>query len=170
MKPARHPVIPCSLLALMVASAAPVRAEKPPRTWTDEAELSLLLTNGNSETLTLGLANELEGKWERWSLRWKLAAVRADATTRTRTAVGTPSAFDVDESSDTKRTAESYLVDLRCDRALSERVSLHVGFAWNRNELAGIRNRSTVLAGFSRKWIDTSRAFFRTDHVCLANN
>ena len=66
--------------------------EEPKLGWSDQADLSYVLTAGNSESTTLGLKNELKRTWEKSLFTFKVAAIRAESTTFVRTAIGTPTA------------------------------------------------------------------------------
>ena len=54
---------------LMVWGAA--WAEEPKIGWSDQAELSYVLTAGNSESTTLGFKNELKRTWEAATFSFK---------------------------------------------------------------------------------------------------
>ncbi len=160
-------------LALLVACLTPAgpawaheteeTAEETP-TWTDRAELSFVATGGNSEASTLGLRNTLVGALGAGTLTIEAGALRAETTAISRFAVGDVDSFVVQESSETALTAENYFLRGRYDRQISERLFWFAGAGWNRNEFAGIKNRTYVVAGIGHVWFADEQAHFRTDY------
>ena len=57
--------------------------------WSGAAELTLVLTAGNTETSTLGVRSEVARTWEDSALLIEMGAVRTESTTLTRKAIGT---------------------------------------------------------------------------------
>jgi putative salt-induced outer membrane protein YdiY len=144
--------------------ALPAAAEEAAgNPWTHAVEFSFVLTSGNSETLSLGFDYELEGKWERQAFELKLGALRVEDTERDRFAVGSADDFTVESTEDSELTAEAYEVGMRYDRKFSERNDWFVGGSWYRNEVSGISNRTTGVAGIATRWKEGERARFRTD-------
>jgi putative salt-induced outer membrane protein YdiY len=143
--------------------AAPPAA--PPTAWSDTAEFSYVATSGNSESSTLGFKNTLGRKWDDSSFELKAAAIRAENTTITRTAVGSPASFFVIEDKDTALSAESYLLAGRFDRKVSERFFWFAGAGWSRNRFSGIENRYEAAGGVGNIWVDSERSMFRTDYA-----
>ena len=134
--------------------------------FTDSAEFSYVATAGNSQTATLGFKNTLGRKWGKSAFELKAGGVRAQTTTRTRTAVGPDSTnFTVFESEDTALSAESYFLGGRYDRKLSLRVFWFGGGGWSRNRFSGIQNRYEAAGGVGNIWADSDRVKFRTDYA-----
>ena len=160
-----HRAIPCLALSfvLLLPFSAAAQDEAPKRTWTDEAELALVLTTGNTETLSLGLKNTLKGEWDRSSFRLKLSALRSEDTDRSRLALGTADDFRVETTKDTNLTAEAYELATRYERRFGERNSWFAEAGWQRNEFAGVRNRYRLLSGLKTQWKDADRVRFSTD-------
>lgn len=148
---------------LHAAAALGDDGAEPKRTWSDEAELALVLTTGNTETLSLGLKNTLRGEWEKASFRLKLSALRSEDTEETRLALGTADDFMVETTKDTDLTAEAYELAARHERHFGERHSWFNEAGWQRNEFAGVRNRYRLLSGLKTKWKDAERVRFATD-------
>lgn len=156
-------VVAC-LPSIAVAQAQePAEAEEE-RPWSNEAELSLVATDGNAESTTVGFKNAF--LWERESDRFKVdaAALRAETTSFDRRAVGTPEDFRVITDSQSELSAESYSLNGRYDREINERLFWFTGAGWERDEPAGIENRFSVVAGAGHRWFDTDTATFRTDY------
>ncbi|OLC54135.1 MAG: hypothetical protein AUH92_04620 [Acidobacteria bacterium 13_1_40CM_4_69_4] len=154
------------LLAAGISGLIPALAQEKPADdrWKDTAEFSYVVTAGNSETSTLGFKDKLVRKWDRSGFELNAGGVRAEATTKTRTAIGTSTDFSIDEESATALTAESYFLNGRYNRKLSDHFFWFVGAGWDRNRFAGVQNRSVGVAGVGNVWIDEERTKFRTDY------
>ncbi|TVP75963.1 MAG: DUF481 domain-containing protein [Gemmatimonadales bacterium] len=121
--------------------------EPPPPQWQNTAELTFLLTGGNSQASTLGLRNNLRRTSQAGQLRVTASALRTDATRIERFAVETPDGdFEVREDEDTERTAERYSAGIRYDRNLTSAFFSYGSVNWDRNTFAGFDSR-TILSG-----------------------
>lgn len=156
--------LPCIVVALTNVPA--LAQEAPPETgWFDKAEVSFVLTGGNSQSSTLGLKNALERKWEKASFKWSLSAVRVETTTLTRTAVLRPPAdVEVSELETSEVTAENYQTAASFDRKLSERFFWRVGTDYLKNEISGIDYRWSGVAGVGNTWFDRERTKLQTSY------
>lgn len=148
--------------SIVVQPAALAQDDGPDLGWSDSAELSFVLTAGNSDTQTLGLKNTTERKWERALLKISLGALKAESTTELGFAVGTPGDYTVPDV--TATTAENYFLTARYDRNISKKFFWYVAAGWLRNEFAGIRDRYTGTAGLGNLWVDRERFMFRTNY------
>ncbi|HYV84930.1 MAG TPA: DUF481 domain-containing protein [Patescibacteria group bacterium] len=138
---------------------------KPPiPKWSDTAELGFVATTGNSQTSTFGLKNSLVREHDKSRFEVKLGGIRVTTTDRSLFAVGTPTDFEGIDG-DPKTTAESYYLNGRYDRKITEKFFWFGGAGWDRNEPAGIQNRYTVGAGVGNIWIDVPRRNWRTDYA-----
>jgi len=154
------------LLILLGSFARPVAGQdaEPPPTWTDNAELSFVLTAGNSESSSFGLRNTLARLFESSSLTFDIGGIRVESGTISRTAVGTgPSDFTVSEVTDRETTAENYFAQLRYDRQLSERTYVYTSGGWVRNRFAGVENRLTGAVGYGINLVKTDQGSFDVD-------
>jgi putative salt-induced outer membrane protein YdiY len=140
-------------------------ADEPKLGWSDQAEMSFVLTAGNSESTTLGFKNELKRTWEKALFSFKLAAIRAESTTFLRTAIGTPDNFVFIEDKESSLTAENYLAALRYDRNISDFLFAYGGGSWERNRFAGVENRSIVEGGLGNVWVDREEVKFKTTYA-----
>lgn len=145
------------------AQEAEEAAEEAP-TWTDEAELSYVATGGNSESSTLAMRNTLTGALGEATVTFEAGALRAETTSISRVAVGTTGGFTVQENSLTELTAENYFLRGRYDRPISERLFWFAGAGWDRNEFAGIKNRTYAMGGVGHVWFDDDGGRFQTDY------
>jgi putative salt-induced outer membrane protein YdiY len=161
-----------ALLALSLASPALLLAQdkkdEKKLGWSDQGELGYVATSGNSESSTFGLKNTLAYDWERARFELKVAGVRVDTTTRTVTAVGTPTDFSKEVDTNTETTAENYFASSRYDKNITERFFWFGGAGWDRNRFSGIDNRYTVFGGVGNIWSDTEKVKWRTDYSLTA--
>jgi putative salt-induced outer membrane protein YdiY len=155
------------LAAILALSAGTARAQgEEPKRWAFTAEISGVWAAGNSESTTLGLASTLKRMWEKSELKFEGGAVRAEAGTTTRTAVGASSEdFEVQEETVRQKTAENYYLRGRYDYKISERFYTLVGADWLRNTFAGIDSRVLLAAGAGNIWLDDERTRLSTDYA-----
>lgn len=119
------------LLPFILATSA-VAAEKR---WSDEAEVSVVSSNGNSKVTTLAARNLLRFPFsERFSGSWKLQGLYGE--------------------NDGIKNAESYAMELRGDYAQSERLFYFASASWLQDEFAGIDVRDTYGLGIGYKFLD----------------
>src|SRR5262249_25147691 len=143
----------CSVARGEDKAPAPAAGEEH---WKDSAELSYVVTAGNSRTNTLGFKNKLWRKWERSAFELNAGGVRAEATTITdEFAVGTTNTFSVTKQRTTDLTAESYYLNGRYDRKITDKFIWFGLAGWDRNRFSGIDNRYTGAAGLGNLWVDT---------------
>lgn len=151
-------------LFTVLAVASPGRAQDAPRTgWFNVAELTAVWTAGNSPASTFGAKNELRRVWGSAVLKLEAAGLRTEASTRSRTAQGTVSNYQVVETTTSAVTAENYALRGRYDRTVSAAAFLFTGAGWNRNTFNGIQNRYSFVGGAGNAWVDREGARFRTD-------
>lgn len=153
-----------SILILGMA-AVPVLAQDKPAgpTWKNEAELSFVATDGNSETSSLGFGAKFERTSDGERFEASFGGVRAEATDATRSAVDSGGAVTVVETSDTELTAENYHAKARFDRDFHDDWFWHVGGSWERDEFAGIDQRLQAVAGIGHKLRDEDDHTWRID-------
>ena len=139
----------CAFLMTSALWAEEAEEEKP--TWTDQAELSLVATAGNSETETFSLKNTLAGTWEKSSFTFTVEALRAETTERFLTNPdGTVTEIEV-----TSLTAEKYGAGAAYKYQLRGTLDGYVDTGWQRNRLTGIDARYDVGLGVSYAFIET---------------
>lgn len=154
-----------TLFCLSLVLAAPVAAQddREPGLY-DEAELSLVVTAGNSESNAFGLKNRLERLWPDSRLAFDVGGIRIESGQVTRQAIGAgPDDFTVQEETVRETTAENYFATLRFDRELSQRTFVYTSGGWVRNRPSGVDNRFTGAIGLGRKLIETERTHFQAD-------
>ena len=142
-----------ALLLVATSLVAPgLSAQDGGADWRNTAELTFLVSGGNSTASTLGIRNSLRRSGERGQLRVDLSTLRTDATRTQRTAVGTPDDFRVVEEEETVRTAERYSAQARYDRPPTERVFAYGSAGWERNTFAGFDARTILSTGAGAQW------------------
>jgi putative salt-induced outer membrane protein YdiY len=145
--------------------AARAEEEEPGTTrWADDAELGLVVTQGNSESTSLSFNNRLWRKWERSGLEIKAGGLRVESEVGSRYAVEDAGGniFVVDP--DTEVTAENYYLNGRYRRDISDRFFWFTGLGWERNEFAGFDNRWVGEGGVGHVWYDREDLKFGTGY------
>ena len=157
----RVPVI--GLLALLALGTSPLGGqdgEKKPGLfgpWAATAEVSYVVTGGNTSTSAFSLGTTFSRKWAKDTLLFKSYILKSNSTTTTRTAMGTEDDFEVFESSLTRKVAENYLFAAQYDRNISKRLTGQAGLSWDRNRFAGIDDRLIGTLGFGYAVVDKPR-------------
>lgn len=153
--------------ALLIMLAVPGHAQEESDSvdgWSYTAELTAVWAAGNSESSTFGMGNTVRWEGERSQLQFEASAVRTDSGIRTRRAVGTPTSYHVEETTEHEKTAESYLVRGRYDWKASSSVVFFIGGDWLRNTFAGIDSRLLIATGAGNVWVDRDDFRFKTDY------
>jgi putative salt-induced outer membrane protein len=159
----RSSLILLALCAFLPHLTAAQESDSLPR-WTDKAELSFVLTSGNSESTSLGVRNTLARSFNSSKLRLDAGGIRVESGTITRTAIGSGQAdFIVSEQVDRETTAENYFAELRFDHELSNRTYGYSSGGWIRNRFSGIENLWVGAAGFGINLVSSDRSTFDVD-------
>lgn len=143
--------------------------------WTNETELSLVLTGGNSTARTFGFGNTLRHVWDVARLQIRLNGIRTETSgerfLRTNSGVKFPvGGFPETENTTLVRPTpepdvENYLVSGRYDRDISKRLFWNAGGSWDRNSDAGLLNRYVVFGGLGNIWSDSETVRFSTTYA-----
>jgi putative salt-induced outer membrane protein YdiY len=131
-------------------------------TWENATELSYAATAGNASTNALALASELTGSGGPNEFKLQVGGIRASSGVTTRTATGTASSFQVNETTTSDLSAASYFAKARYDRAF-DGAFVFSGAGWERNTFAGFNNRFSVVLGVGRTWVDSESGHLKTD-------
>lgn len=149
------------VLAVAAGAPAPVAAQLE---WDNATEFAFVTTSGNASSTTLGLKSTLNGSGDVSTFKVELGGIRASSTFRTRTAVGTPGSFVVNEMTRTERSAENYYARSRFDRNLGENdFFIFGGAGWARNTFSGFNHRFSFVAGIGDALIDDDVTLLKTD-------
>lgn len=153
------------LAGLFLAPPAATAQEKKPGLlgpWAATAEVSYVVTSGNTSTSALSLGTALSRKWTNDTLLFKGYILKSNATTTTRTAQGTVDDFDILEQSITRKVAENYLLAGQYDRRISKKLLGQVGLSWDRNRFAGVDDRVMFTTGVGYAWVEKARTQIKT--------
>jgi putative salt-induced outer membrane protein YdiY len=130
--------------------------------WKAMAELSFVVTGGNTATSAFSLGTSFTRKWTNDSLLFKSYILRSNSTTTTRTAQGTETDFDIIEERVKRLVAENYLLAGQYDRRVSKKLSGQIGLSWDRNRFAGVDDRVMFTTGFGYAWVEKARTQVKT--------
>ncbi|HUT07885.1 MAG TPA: DUF481 domain-containing protein [Candidatus Latescibacteria bacterium] len=154
------------LLAVFAISPALIRGEEKKTgllgPWKATAELSFVVTGGNTATSAFSLGTSFTRKWTNDTLLFKSYILKSNSTTTTRTAQGTETDFEIIEDKIHRLVAENYLLAGQYDRRISKKLSGQVGLSWDRNRFAGVDDRVVFTAGLGCALVDQARTQVRT--------
>jgi putative salt-induced outer membrane protein YdiY len=154
------------ILAVTLAGPAPLRGQDKKTgllgPWAAAAEVSYVVTGGNTATSALSLGTTLSRKWTNDTLVFKSFILKSNSTTTTRTARGTEDDFTILEESITRKVAENYLMAGQYDRRISKKLLGQVGLSWDRNRFAGVDDRVIATTGLGYAWIEKERTQIKT--------
>jgi hypothetical protein len=165
------------LLAATIAlspSDARAQAEEKERTkrWTNATDLSLVVTEGNSNTSTFGLKNNFQWSWEKARLRWKLEATRSDEADDRFLQIDPGFVWEPGEDPPPDVTTtlvepspepdvQIFFTEARYDRTIRGSVAWNAGASWDRNVDAGILSRTILFGGITNVfWNETDELEF----------
>jgi putative salt-induced outer membrane protein YdiY len=132
--------------------------------WFFTTEFTAVWTAGNSVTNTFGLDAKVRRAWDRTELTLSGGGIRSENTKRTRTAVGTPDNFNVTETTDREKTAESFYARGRLDYSISPKFFTFSGADWQRNTFAGVDSRTLFALGAGNTWVESALVKFKSDY------
>ena len=124
------------------------------------ADLSYVLTSGNSTANSLGFKGDVTHRWTRHSIGFAAGGLRASSSPAGGYAVGTPADFEV-VVPEAETTAEYYYGRGRYDFKLSDRLYYTAGAGWERNRFSGLDNRWLVDTGLGYILLNSERTSFR---------
>jgi putative salt-induced outer membrane protein YdiY len=154
------------LLALAAAGPAALCGQEQKHgllgPWQATAEISYVVTGGNTSTSALSLGTNFTRKWTRDTLLLKTFILTSDATTTSRIAQGTETDFTIVETKTTRKVAENYLLFGQYDRKLADGLAGQIGMGWDRNRFAGVENRIVFNAGLGYNVINRKKTQLKT--------
>jgi putative salt-induced outer membrane protein YdiY len=154
-------------LILLALGPAPLcgQEEKKPGLlgpWAATAEISYVVTGGNTSTSAFSFGTAFSRKWAKDTLLFKSYIMKSNATTTTRTAMGTETDFEISEDSITRKVSENYMFAGQYDRNISKRLLGQAGLSWDRNRFAGIDDRIMATLGLGYAWVNKPRTQVKT--------
>ncbi len=172
-----------SLVAVLTTAIPDVHAQaavqsKDPKTpelgWSNTTDLSLVVTDGNSDSTTLGFSNQLRRRWPNARFEFDVSGVRSYKSDDRFFLIEPGLEFPVGgaPSNPTSSLVKpeptldvgNYLIRGAYERDITPRFFWNAGASWDRNEDAGILNRYIVYGGFGHNWVDTQRRRFATSY------
>ncbi len=154
------------LAALLAAGPAGLEAQEKKSgllgPWAATAEVSYVVTGGNTSTSAFSLGTTFSRKWTKDTLQFKSYILTSNSTTITRTAQGTETDFSIVETSTTRKVAENYLLAGQYDRKIFDGLMGQAGLSWDRNRFAGVDDRIIFTLGFGYNVIDRKRTQLKT--------
>ena len=130
--------------------------------WAATAEVSYVVTGGNTSTSAFSLGTTFSRKWTKDTLQFKSYILTSNSTTITRTAQGTETDFSINETSTTRKVAENYLLAGQYDRKIIDGLMGQAGLSWDRNRFAGVDDRIIFTLGFGYNVIARKRTQLKT--------
>ncbi|MGE5125575.1 MAG: DUF481 domain-containing protein [Betaproteobacteria bacterium] len=148
----------CSVAPFVLLLGAPATglAQPKPVGWTTTANLSGVLTGGNTAALSFGLKARTERNWLRTQYYLEGGGIRQDAVDKTKYAVGTPDSFTVTELSVRNKKAENYFGETGFERRVTERFFWTVNGGFKRDLFSGVEQLLSGRAGVGYYWTDRS--------------
>ncbi len=147
---------PVVSVALLLGAPEAVLAQPMPVGWTTTANLSGVLTGGNTETTTFGVKAHTEYNWLRTQFFLEGSGIRQDAVDKTFYAVGTPASFAITETSIRNTKAENYTAETGFMRRVTERFFWTAGGGFKRDLFSGVEQLFSGRAGVGYYWSDRS--------------
>ena len=160
-------LVSVALLFFLSVSVTAVRAQEDKENkyrWYVTAELSSVVTAGNSESSTFGFTGMVKRLWERSAFRADFGGVQTESVVKSRTATGTMTSYTLQEDELREKTAESYYARAKYERNLSKHFAVFGGADWLRNPFAGLDSRLLFAAGGTNVWSDRDEQYFSTSY------
>ena len=160
--------------ALQEAWAQDKPKEPPKLGWSNNTDLSIVLTAGNSAAQTWGFTNELRYTWKDARFLFEANVVRSKTSDDHFFLVAPGLEFPVGGAPANPPTSlvkpdptldvANSLLRGTYERDITSRFFWNAGASWDRNDDAGILNRYIVHAGVGNKWVETERRRFATSY------
>ncbi len=144
------------------AQDAPQKKEGLLGPWAATAEVSYVVTGGNSSTSALSIGTSFTRKWTKDTMLFKAFVLNSRSKTTTRTAQGTEADYDILEQTVTRKVAENFLLSGQYDRRVSKKLSAQGGVSWDRNRFAGVNSRVMIGAGFGYLWVEKAETIVKS--------
>jgi putative salt-induced outer membrane protein len=132
-----------SAFAQTVVAPATEKVAAPPAEFEGTAEVSSLVTNGNTKNQTTGLSFDVTYRPDVWLVNLKskyLTTVSQEALTQ-----------------------ESFEISGRGGRKVSENGDTYIEHTYLKNQFAGVNNRYVTSAGYGYMWVQSDLQTFRTE-------
>jgi hypothetical protein len=164
----------CLGLGVDNAGAQGKPKEPPKLGWSNDADLSLVLTAGNSASQTWAFTDEVRHAWKDARFEFEVNVVRANTSDDRFLMVEPGLEFPVGGAPANPPTSlikpeptldvANSLVRGSYERDITPRFFWNTGGSWDRNDDAGILNRYITYVGVGHKWVDEERRRFATSY------
>jgi len=175
----------CAIAGILLlgglASQARAQTEEPAAEpdvgWSNSTALSLVVTQGNANTSSLGFNNVLKRNWKISEFRLRVDATRFDESDDRYAVVqpgdippNPPPGFDLNDlpyeviEPPVEVDVERYFIEGRYSKKISEKLYWNAGASWFRDIDAGIIHRSIGFGGVGNVWWKRDDLNFRTDY------
>ena len=147
-----------ALALATITIAAPALAEDAPkdaprRPWSDQAEVGIVATSGNSSGTNFSLGNAFKYAWTNAELTVDAKALRAESST---TNLSNPDGTV--RVTETKTvTAENYLLGGKYRMTIRDALYWYAGASWYKDVFAGLDGRTLAGAGVGYTILKTAR-------------
>jgi putative salt-induced outer membrane protein YdiY len=131
--------------------------------WKATAEVSYVVTGGNTASSAFSLGTSVTRKWANDTLYLKTFMLRSNSVTTTRTAQGSSTDFEVIEDRVERLVAENYLLSGQYERRVSNKLLAQAGLSWDRNRFAGVASRVIFTSGVGYAWAEGKKTQIKTD-------
>lgn len=162
------------MLALLLLASGASAPPAPEKAWSNETELSVVLTEGNSSTRTIGLKDTLARRWTKARFQLKVEALRAETSDdwfeqvdpgfTWEPGAAPPPTTSTLVKPEAELDAENYFIEGRYDREIRKTLTWHAGASWDRNFDAGIIGRTIVFGGLGNVWYKRDDLKFNTSY------
>ena len=139
--------------------------DEPKFGWSNDTDLSLVVTEGNSDAATLGLSDQLRYVWKQARLEFEVNVVRSSTSDDRFFLVEPGLEFPVGSAPSHPPTSlitpqpepdvANYLIRAAYERKISRRWLWNAGASWYRNDDAGIHSRYIFFGGVGNTWADS---------------
>lgn len=153
-KPFRFAAVSAAAIMLFVAMAAPGHAAVIPG-WYSTTDLSAVISEGNSDTITVGATINIRRVWLRTSWTTVASYTRNDVREPQRFAIINGPNASVEEG-DLVAKSEKLFANTNFERRVTERFFWNLGGTAERDKFAGLNSRFTGVAGVGWLWQSTS--------------
>jgi hypothetical protein len=148
--------------------------DEPKLGWSNDTDLSLVVTEGNSDSATLGFSDRLRYVWKQARFEFEVNVVRTDKADDRFYLVDPGLEFPVGGAPSIPPTSliapeptldvANYFIRTLFERKISTRWVWNTGASWYRNDDAGIHYRYIFFAGVGNTWADNQRRRFVTSY------
>lgn len=165
------------LWACLALGPSDARAQDPPKEppklgWSNNTDLSLVFTTGNSSAETWAFSDVLRHTWKNARFEFEANFIRSYTSDDRFILVEPGLQFPVGETPENPTTSlvkpeptldvAKSLLRGGYERDITPRFFWSAGGSWDRNDDAGILNRYITYAGLGHKWADSARRRFST--------